>query len=116
MNLDDSKASSDKVSYRGKIFGLIRTSLLNLNLFEAHYNDAHGRRNEIIATRVYLAALIIGLTVITFYASLVEYSVTYRVRNGIFIELRNFQMTYLGRIAISRSISQINQSTYKFDM
>ena len=79
LNLDDSSASNETISFGRKICNLIRTSILNLNLFEAGYNDDHGRRNEIISTRVYSVSIIIGLAVITAYASLIEYSVTYRV-------------------------------------
>lgn len=96
MNLDDSNASNEKVSFCNKIITFIRTSFLNLNLFEASYNDAHGRRNEIVATRVYVMAVIIGLAVITFYASVVEYSVTYRVSKVMLMEIkRTAQMIYL---------------------
>ena len=80
FDLDDSEISNERVSLGRKIFNLIRTSILNLNVFEETYNDAHGRRNEIIATRVYVIVMIIGLVVIIFYTSLVGYTLTYRVR------------------------------------
>ena len=80
FDLDDSEISNERVSLGRKIFNLIRTSILNLNVFEETYNDAHGRRDEIIATRVYVIVMIIGLVVIIFYTSLVGYTLTYRVR------------------------------------
>ena len=62
------------------MFDTIRKWISNFNLFEHAYNDAYGRRTEIITTRIYSISMFIGLMVIIFYASLVEYSVTYRVR------------------------------------
>ena len=53
--------------------------MINLNLFKEYYNDAIGRRNEIIMTRCYLLLMTIGLIVILFYASLVEHTLTYHV-------------------------------------
>lgn len=117
MNLDDSNASTERVSCHRKMIAFIRRSLLNFDLFEASYNDAHGRRNEIVATRIYIVAMIIGLTGITFYASLVEYSVTYRVSKIIFMAIqRTAQTIYLDWITLLRSIPSISQSTSKFSM
>jgi hypothetical protein len=84
--LDDSSASNERVSNGRKLFDTIRKWISNFNLFEHGYNDAHGRRTEIITTRIYLILMFIGLIVIIFYASLVQYSITYRVREDFLLE------------------------------
>ena len=63
-----------------KAFTGIREQIISLNLFKQHYNDVTGRRNEIITTRCYVLLMMVGMTVIVFYASLVEHTLTYHVR------------------------------------
>ena len=70
---------NERTSFVRGIAAVIYKWILNFNLFEERYNDAHGRRNEIITTRMYLILMILGLMVVIFYASVVEYSITYHV-------------------------------------
>ncbi len=79
FNLDNSTSSNRNVSYIKKLFVTIRKQVLNFNLFKEEYNDVHGRRNELLTTRLYVILMIIGLIVIVFYASLVEHTLTYHV-------------------------------------
>lgn len=80
LNLDNLNVSKTKILVAKELFEMIHEGIVTLNLFKDPYNDEHGRRNEIISTRIYIVFMIIGVIVITFYASIIEHTLTYHVR------------------------------------
>ena len=80
---------------------LIRTWVLTFNLFKQAYNDAHGRRNEILSTRLYIILMLFGFIVIGFYSSLTEHQLTYHVESHYCFEIACFSSSDLGQVTIS---------------
>ena len=63
-----------------KIKTKISQSIKTFNLFKDPFNDEHGRKNEIISTRIYILFMIISVIVIISYALITEHTLTYQVR------------------------------------
>lgn len=80
FDIDEPNISNDARSSMKKMFDKAREWIVTFNLFKHPYNDAHGRRNEILATRLYVLLMIGGVIVIGFYALIIEHTLTYNVR------------------------------------
>ena len=77
--LDHSNVSDERVTASWKEwFDTIHQWIVTFNLFKQPYNDDHGRRNEILATRIYVLLMSIAIIVIVFYAS-IGHALTYHV-------------------------------------
>ena len=51
----------------------------NFNLFKLPYNDEHGRRNEILSTRLYILFMLLSVIMIVFYGLIIEHTLTFHV-------------------------------------
>jgi len=51
------------------------------NLFKQQYNDDHGRRNEILSTKVYVFFMTLSVVIIIFYSLIIEHTLTFHVNN-----------------------------------
>ena len=74
-NVSDERVPSSWKEWFVKIHRLV----IKFNLFKHPYNDDHGRRNEIIATRIYVLLMIVAVVIIAFYALITEHTLTYHV-------------------------------------
>jgi hypothetical protein len=83
FDLDQSNISNEPRSSMKKMSDKAHKRIVTFNLFKHPYNDADGRRNEILATRLYVLLMIGGVVVIVFYALIVEHTLTYHVRQKI---------------------------------
>ena len=78
--LDCSNVSDERIPSSWKEqFADIHRLIINLNLFKYPYNDDHGRRNEIIATRIYVLLMIVAAIIIAFSTLITEHTYTYHV-------------------------------------
>jgi len=69
-----------RISFMNKFKTKISQSIKTFNLFKDPFNDEHGRKNEIISTRIYILFMIISVIVIISYALITEHTLTYQVR------------------------------------
>lgn len=107
--VDDSTVPNEGMRSWKEWFGIIHQRIVNFNLFKEAYNDDHGRRNEILTTRIYVLLMIIAVIIIVFYALITEHTVTYYVRWNFFKEKSNLLMMYLDQTTIVAKLSTIGQ-------
>lgn len=57
----------------------VMRSLLELNLFKSPYNDAYGRRSEVLSTYVYIIFMSVCFIILTIYAALIQHTQTIQI-------------------------------------
>lgn len=70
------------ISLYKKIKTKLHKIIITFNIFKSAINDEHGRRNEIISTRIYLLFMIVSIVVIISHALIVEHTLIYQVENS----------------------------------
>jgi len=61
------------------LFDDTHQTIRELNLFENPSRDESQYRNEILSTRIYLLLMFASFIIISFYASIIEHTLTYQV-------------------------------------